>query len=261
MVVDSDSDEYEFVHNLLSLAPDFVSGIFVLSFIRKDREEKAVSFIDEVVRTFFDGSFPALISRYSHMPTTVELAQTARRQYLTQNGLHNLNPYKMDKPRDALRTISRHVEYEIFKDLQIKIRSIELIRIILGDDPTKVDIEKALRAIVLNFPKIDAMLLSAAQQRKSRAGYSFEHHIEMMMKDGEYRSISKLCWRLKSVPILSFRVRFFTKIPHVLIPKPLCLVQKRPCGNDGNRLAVKFETATSFSPPLMKISRRMRLEI
>ncbi|MGU5781606.1 type II restriction endonuclease [Aeromonas caviae] len=28
------------------------------------------------------------------------------------------------------------------------------------------------------------MLLSAAQQRKSRAGYSFEHHIEMMMKDG-----------------------------------------------------------------------------
>lgn len=184
MVVDSDSDEYEFVHNVLSLAPDFVSGIFVLSFIRKEREEKAVSFIDEVVRAFFDGSFPAFVLRYSHMPTTVELAQTARRQYLTQNDLPNLNPYKMDKPGDALRTISRHVEYEIFKDLQIKIRSIELIRIILGDDPAKVDIEKALRAIVLNFSKIDAMLLSAAQQRKSRAGYSFEHHIEMMMKDG-----------------------------------------------------------------------------
>ncbi|MNY02283.1 Type-2 restriction enzyme EcoRII [compost metagenome] len=118
------------------------------------------------------------------MPTTVELAQTARRQYLTQNGLPNLNPYKMDKPGDALRAISRNVEYEIFKDLQIKIRSIELIRLILGDDPAKVGIEKVLRAIVLNFSKIDAMLLSAAQQRKSRAGYSFEHHIEMMMKDG-----------------------------------------------------------------------------
>lgn len=184
MVVESDSDEYEFVHNILALTPDFVSGVFVLSFIRREREEKAVSFIDEVVRAFFDGSFPALVSRYSCMPTTVELAQTARRQYLTQNGLPNLNPYKMDKPGDALRAISRNVEYEIFKDLQIKIRSIELIRLILGDDPAKVGIEKVLRAIVLNFSKIDAMLLSAAQQRKSRAGYSFEHHIEMMMKDG-----------------------------------------------------------------------------
>jgi len=184
MVVESDSDEYEFVHNILALTPDFVSGVFVLSFIRREREEKAVSFIDEVVRAFFDGSFPALVSRYSCMPTTVELAQTARRQYLTQNGLPNLNPYKMDKPGDALRAISRNVEYEIFKDLQIKIRSIELIRLILGDDPAKVGIEKVLRTIVLNFSKIDAMLLSAAQQRKSRAGYSFEHHIEMMMKDG-----------------------------------------------------------------------------
>lgn len=63
-------------------------------------------------------------------------------------------------------------------------RAVELVRLVLGDDPKALTPEKALRSIIVEFPKIDAMLLSAAQQRKSRAGYSFEHHIEAMMIDG-----------------------------------------------------------------------------
>lgn len=91
----------------------------------------------------------------------------------------------MDKPGDALREISRGVEYEIFKELQSRGRALDLVRIILGDDPKAVSPEKALRAIILEYPRIDAILLSAAQQRKSRAGYSFEHHIEAMLEAGE----------------------------------------------------------------------------
>ena len=34
------------------------------------------------------------------------------------------------------------------------------------------------------FKDIDALMLSASQQRKSRAGYSYEHHIEAMLIGG-----------------------------------------------------------------------------
>lgn len=184
LIVDSESDEYDVVHDALSLPPDFRSGIFVTAVVRREREERTVSFIEEVVRAFFDGTFPELALRYGTMPTTSELAAVARNRYLDENGLRSLNPYEMDKPGDALRAISRGLEYEIFKDYQIKAKSIDLARMILGDDPDKANIEKVLRAVVLDFPKIDALLLSAAQQRKSRAGYSFEHHIEAMLADG-----------------------------------------------------------------------------
>ncbi|WP_435607980.1 type II restriction endonuclease [Pseudomonas knackmussii] len=184
LVVDSECDEYDVVYDALSLPPDFRSGTFVPTVVRREREEKAITFIEEVVRAFFDGTFPELALRYGTMPSTSELAVAARNRYLNENGLKNLNPYAMDKPGDALRAISRGLEYEIFKDYQIKAKSIDLARMILGDDPNKASFEKSLRAIVLDFPKIDALLLSAAQQRKSRAGYSFEHHIEAMLADG-----------------------------------------------------------------------------
>lgn len=184
MVVDSESDEYDAAHDALSLHPDFRSGIFATTDVRREREEKVVSFIDEMVRAFFDGTFPELALRYRSMPTTSELAAVARNRYLNENGLENLNPFAMENPGDALRAISRGLEYEIFKDYQIKARSIDLARMILGDDPSKASLEKTLRAVVLDFPKIDALMLSAAQQRKSRAGYSFEHHIEAMLADG-----------------------------------------------------------------------------
>lgn len=184
LVVDSENDEYDVVHDALSLSPDFRSGVFATTAVRRDREEKTLSFIEEVIKAFFDGTFPELASRYGTMPTTAELAAAARNRYLDENGLESLNPYAMAKPGDALRAISRGLEYEIFKDYQIKARSIDLARMILGDDPGQASIEKALRAVVLDFPKIDALLLSAAQQRKSRAGYSFEHHIEAMLADG-----------------------------------------------------------------------------
>lgn len=184
IVVDSESDEYDVAHDALSLTPDFRSGIFAANAVRREREEKTLSFIEEVIKAFFDGTFPELASRYGTMPTTAELAAAARNRYLDENGLESLNPYAMAKPGDALRAISRGLEYEIFKDYQIKARSIDLARMILGDDPGQASLEKALRAVVLDFPKIDALLLSAAQQRKSRAGYSFEHHIEAMLADG-----------------------------------------------------------------------------
>lgn len=183
-VVDSQSDEYDVAHDALSLPPDFRSGVFALSSIRQEREDRAVSFIEEVLEAFFKGRFPELAARHSTIPTTLELSVIARQQYLEKTGLVSLDPFALEKPGDALRAISRGLEYEIFKDFQIRVRSIELARMLLGDDPSAAGLEKVLRSIILDFPKIDALLLSAAQQRKSRAGYSFEHHIEAMLLDG-----------------------------------------------------------------------------
>lgn len=222
LIVDSESDEYDVVHDVLSLPPNFRSGTFVTSVVRREREEKTVSFIEEVVRAFFDGTFSELASRYGTMPTTSELAAIARNRYFVENRLKSLDPYAMDKPGDALRAISRGLEYEIFKDYQIKARSIGLARMILGDEPGKASLEKVLRAVVLDFPKIDALLLSAAQQRKSRAGYSFEHHIEAMLADGGVPFEKQVVLEARSDQTSSCRTGLYTVSPLATTTRPLC---------------------------------------
>lgn len=184
ITLDSDGSDHEILSDILDLPPDFVSGLFTLQAVRREREEKALTFIEEVVKAYFDGSIATLAEKYGTMPTTAELALIARTRFMSEQGLKSMDPFKMAKPGDAIRAISRGTEYEIFKDLQMRGRAVELVRLVLGDDPKVLTPEKALRAIIIEFPKIDAMLLSAAQQRKSRAGYSFEHHIEAMLADG-----------------------------------------------------------------------------
>jgi len=184
VTIDSESEDCDLLGDLLSLAPDFRSGIFALEALRRKREEKEITFIEEVVKAFFDGNIVALAAKYASMPTTAALAEMARTRFMADNGLTSLDPYSIARPGDVIRSISRGVEYEIFKDFQMRARAVELVRLLLGDAPGAVSPEKALRAIVLEYPKIDAIMLSAAQQRKSRAGYSFEHHIEAMLIDG-----------------------------------------------------------------------------
>lgn len=182
--LDSEGADHEILSNILDLPPDFVSGLFTLRAVKREREEKSLTFIEEVVKAYFDGTIAGLTAKYGSMPATADLAATARARFMAEHGLKNMNPFAMAKPGDAIREISRGVEYEIFKELQIRGRAVELVRLVLGDDPKALIPEKALRSIIVEFPKIDAMLLSAAQQRKSRAGYSFEHHIEAMLIDG-----------------------------------------------------------------------------
>lgn len=46
-------------------------------------------------------------------------------------------------------------------------------------------IAEIIRQLINELPRIDALMLSASQQRKSRAGYSYEHHIEAMLSGGK----------------------------------------------------------------------------
>ena len=184
LTLDSEGTDSEILSDLLDLPPDFTVGIFRLNALHEAREARTFTFLDEVMRAYFDGTIAQLSSQYGTLPTTEDLANVARMRYLRAHGIHTLNPFLMEAPGDAIRVISRGLEYEIFKDLQMRQRVIELVRMLLGDDPSAITPAKALRAIVVEYPKIDALLLSAAQQRKSRAGYSFEHHIEALLRDG-----------------------------------------------------------------------------
>jgi hypothetical protein len=184
ITLDSQRDDHEILSDMLELPPDFVSGLFKLRAVEREREERALTFIEEVVKAYFDGTIAGLTAKYGSMPATADLAATARARFMEEHGLKNMDPFAMAKPGDVIRAISRGLEYEIFRERQMHGRAVELVRLVLGDDPGALTPEKALRSLIIEFPKIDATLLSAAQQRKSRAGYSFEHHIEAMLIDG-----------------------------------------------------------------------------
>ena len=77
--------------------------------------------------------------------------------------------------------ISRDIEYAIYKRAEIRYRAAEVIRIVTegGSD--------LVASVIRGFPSLDALFLSASQQRKSRAGRSFEHHIARILRDGRIR--------------------------------------------------------------------------
>lgn len=118
------------------------------------------------------------------MPATAKLAELARSEFLTRNGLARLNPFDMEHPGNALREISRQIEWDLFRSLQRREKAAELVWIILGDEPRDLDFADVIRRLVNSIAEIDGLMLSASQQRKSRAGYSYEHHIEAMLEGG-----------------------------------------------------------------------------
>ena len=58
------------------------------------------------------------------------------------------------------------------------------MRLILGDAPRAVTVRGVIRQLIDELPAVDALMLSASQQRKSRAGYSYGRHIEAMLAGG-----------------------------------------------------------------------------
>jgi hypothetical protein len=97
---------------------------------------------------------------------------------LKENGLTDMNPFSVSQPGDAVMRISRDIEYAIYKQAELRFRAAQVARILLhgGAD--------AVTNLVRGFAELDSIFLSAAQTRKSRAGLSFERHVERLFKDG-----------------------------------------------------------------------------
>ncbi|MEX0450186.1 type II restriction endonuclease [Spiribacter sp. 221] len=184
LTIDSGSDDAAHLTELLALTADFVIGEFDPAGTVEQERELILDFAEQVIKAWLAGEIIPFAAENAAMPNTTDLAGMACSQYLERHGLTALNPFEIRNPGDALREISRNIEWDLFREFQRRERTVALVRIVMGDDPVTVDAAHVIRRLVDELPEIDRLMLSASQQRKSRAGYSYEHHIEAMLAGG-----------------------------------------------------------------------------
>ena len=184
LIADSASAPYDYLRDLFRFDTDFVSGFFDPGRAEADAGQRVLTFLEQALDAWRKGTLQEFAKGHATVPGTTDMAAMAQSQYLKAQGLSSLDPFSMDAPGDAVMQISRDIEYRLFQDFEMKMRSMQLIGIILGLDSGKMTVERALRSLISDFALVDKVLLSAAQQRKSRAGKSFELHIERLLRDG-----------------------------------------------------------------------------
>ena len=184
LTIDSDSDEAILLAEMFDIDATFMVAVLDPAAVRARERERILDFAEQVIAAWEKGTIAEFAKTNAAMPPTAELAQMARTAFLEKSGLEKLDPFALENPGDVLREISRSIEWELFKEFQRRERAVELVRLVLGDKPRKVTASEVIRRLVDELPAIDALMLSASQQRKSRAGYSYEHHIEAMLLGG-----------------------------------------------------------------------------
>jgi hypothetical protein len=182
--IDSATDEADLLLMQLDITPDFLIGEFEPAEIRAREQDRVLDFAEELIAAWKAGTIIEFGRSRAAMPKTEALAALARTRYLEVHGLECLDPFAIERPGDALREISRSIEWDLFRNFQRRERAVELVRIVLGDEPRDLAMAEVIRQLINELPRIDALMLSASQQRKSRAGYSYEHHIEAMLSGG-----------------------------------------------------------------------------
>jgi hypothetical protein len=184
MTIDSSSAEAILLCDIFDIDMDFVAGVFEPQRVLGERRDEIFKFFEEALHAWEGHEFSAFLDKYGTLPATVELASRARSTFLKARRLRTLNPFALENPGDDLRTISREIEWNIFRTAQHKERSAQLINLVLGDRKAAFSASDIIKRLVFDFPKIDALLLSGSQQRKARAGRSYEHHIAAMLNGG-----------------------------------------------------------------------------
>lgn len=184
LTIDSESAEADMLRDIFSLSSEFVCDVLSPEEAVRKARSQTLSFFEEALAAYQAGRIAAFGARHASLPPPQELARMAREAYLARRGLSVLDPYALSTPGDAIREISRDIEWQLFKELQMKAKAVELIRLVLGDDPSKSSPDRVLWSIVENYQRLDALFLSASQQRKSRAGASFELQIEELLRNG-----------------------------------------------------------------------------
>jgi hypothetical protein len=179
MVIDSASEEAEIVENVFGLAVDFHSGLFDPGIIRRGLSDSE-ALLEEIERALRDGALDEFVAKQS-LPSSHSLAAIAQEKWLLANGFDALDPYKIPCPGDAVMRISRDIEYAIYRVHEMRLRAAQVAQLLVSDS------ENPIRNMVLGFARLDSIFLSASQMRKSRAGRSFEHHIQRLFDDGNMR--------------------------------------------------------------------------
>lgn len=183
VIVDSTSEEAELVETALDLGSGFHSGLFNPSDLRsaasfaRDEVAELIERLQHALRT---GTLAQVLADYANLPAPNVIADAARAEWLHESRKDSLDPFALDAPGDAIMQISRDVEYRIFRRHELRRRATEVVRVLAAQSDL-------VSAVVRGFPELDAIFLSASQQRKTRAGRSFEHHIAATLKAGRIR--------------------------------------------------------------------------
>lgn len=183
MVIHAETQAAEWIRSFFELAPGYHSLIENPSAAFLRIEEQAHDFIGLAYRAFVESRFDEFVEKHAAIPDTQGMANWAQSVYLKRHHRQNLNPFELKAPGDTLMTLSQDIEWRRFQELERNARSVEIIRTLFSDTG-KPSVESLFRAVIRKFPEINRILLSSAQQRKSRAGYSLEHHLRRMLIDG-----------------------------------------------------------------------------
>jgi len=215
LTIDSASDDALVLADTLDLPADFVSGVFEPAAALAAERERILDFAGQATAAWMAGEIAQFADANATLPSTVVLARMAREKYLADNGLASLDPFILERPGDAVREISRTIEWELFREYQRRERAIALVRTILGDTPGEFTVSSIIRSLIDNIGEVDRLMLSASQQRKSRAGYSFEHQIEAMLAAGAIPFEKQVVMDAKKRPdfILPSLARFTAPVP------------------------------------------------
>lgn len=184
LTIDSASDDALVLIDSLSLPADFQATIKNPADERRRLQDRLLAFADLVLAAWQKGEIRQFAAREANMPDTATLAEMAREQYLRSHDLNDLNPFTLTSPGDAIREISRVIELEIFREFQVRSSAVDLVILVAGVDPSAASLAGLIRQLIDKVREVDALMLSASQRRRSRAGYSFEHHIEAMLIAG-----------------------------------------------------------------------------
>lgn len=187
VILDSASEEAEMLETVLDLEAGFHYGRFEPSrFDEASRlaRDETQELIERLQSAITAGTLAELLADYADIPDPASIATTARDEWLRTNGFAALDPWAIPSPGDAIMEISRDIEFRHYKRYELRRRAAELVSLLAGSGDL-------VTAVVRRFPEIDRIFLSASQQRKTRAGRSFEHHITASLKAGHIRFVEQ----------------------------------------------------------------------
>lgn len=226
LTIDSGSDEAGLLPEMFGIMPDFLVGEFEPAELKATERDRVLDFAEQVIAAWLAGEIVVFARNNAVMPPTLDLARMAQEAFLKKYGLAKISPFEIRNPGDALREISRSIEWDLFRDYQRRERSVALVRKVMGDTPGEPAARDIIRRLIDELPYIDALMLSASQQRKSRAGYSYEHHIEAMLAGG-------------GIPFEKQVIIEARKRPDFILPSLAFLDSGKPDANTGLILSAK----------------------
>lgn len=182
VLVDSRSIVYTMLEARFDLRMDFQVGIFDPPAVdaAESDGDGLQAFIEEALEAVTNGTLQLLVQKYARMPSPAQLSLKAQQIWLERNPGHTLNPMTLSKPGDAVRTLVSHIEFDLYKEHEVRARGANLVNLLLGDG--RVPTAKSLvSCLVRNFNGFYSEMLNAAQQRKARVGAGFEAHIRALL--------------------------------------------------------------------------------